>query len=199
MSTREQRNQELYDDESWKTVCFLGLDGSGKSSIVWSLRGENELENRPRTFGVNMLSIDGLNLNIIDCSGLRVFRKVLWPQVIRLSDLVVFVIDASAREKVEEAREALDIIYDYLGYRPILFLSSKNDKVNTMSPETIIKKLKLKDLKNRWLLTPVSVVKKINLRLMEFVLKYATFKAATSMFTQPEDREVYFLKPFIFN
>ncbi|MFX0092976.1 MAG: ADP-ribosylation factor-like protein, partial [Candidatus Hodarchaeota archaeon] len=138
----------------------------------WFLKEETELKNRPCTLGINMLTIDKLNVNAIDCSGLRVFRKILWPQALRMSDLVVFVIDASTPEKLKEVREALTFVCEEIkGQKPILFLASKNDILGAISPKIIADELNLRKLECPWLLKSVSAARGINLQLMELFFK----------------------------
>ncbi|MFX0063739.1 MAG: ADP-ribosylation factor-like protein [Candidatus Hermodarchaeota archaeon] len=172
MRITTQEKQEYYTQELRKTVCFLGLEGCGKSSIIRSLRGEKELIGPYRTIGLNVLTLDRLNINVIDCSGLKVFRKLFWTQALKVAHIVVFVIDASSPEKLEEVREALDFVYEEIGdQKPILFLSSKNDKANIMPPETIMKELNLNQFKRSCIVMPVSVFENMNLYLTELLLK----------------------------
>lgn len=75
-------------------ICILGLEGSGKTTFVKQLMGEN-LKTVP-TIGLNVKSCKkgSLSLKIWDIGGQFQYRQN-WVDYAKLCDVIVFLVDAS--------------------------------------------------------------------------------------------------------
>ena len=84
-------------------AVFLGLDSSGKSTIISFLQTGRFVEHVP-TMGKKMSEIDvcGARLSLFDMGGQRDFRD-LWLGEVKTARCVVFVIDRSNPERFSEA------------------------------------------------------------------------------------------------
>jgi len=124
------------------TVCFLGLDGSGKSEIVYNLvNTEPSKKYVPvSTAGVEYheLPIGSTYLKIYDCGGMGKYRE-LWPQFIRQSDGVVFVIDRSDKERMSRVREEIEEVMGLCNALslPLLIFANKSDIDSTLKTQEI--------------------------------------------------------------
>jgi small GTP-binding protein len=87
------------------TVSVAGLDGVGKTAIISRLLQE-EITETYSTFGINqeVIKIDGLRLGLTDLGGKEPFRKSLWESYISKSDALIYVVDATKEERIEESK-----------------------------------------------------------------------------------------------
>jgi small GTP-binding protein len=87
------------------TVSIAGLDGVGKTLIVNKLLHE-EIHETYATYGINqeIIKIDGLRLGLTDLGGQEPFRKSLWESYISKSDALIYVVDATKEERIEESK-----------------------------------------------------------------------------------------------
>ncbi len=87
------------------TVSVAGLDGVGKTLIINKLLHE-EIHETYSTFGINqeIIKIDGLRLGLTDLGGQEPFRKSLWESYISKSDALIYVVDATKEERIDESK-----------------------------------------------------------------------------------------------
>lgn len=112
-------------------VVILGLDGSGKTSILSAMKGIT-LTNPPiPTIGFNVESLEYENLVITlwDVGGQHKFRP-LWKHYYHNAQAVIFVVDASDRSRFEEAQKELAKIVSERQLRDALVLIYANKQVN---------------------------------------------------------------------
>lgn len=94
------RKQKLKDHEI--RVLILGLDNAGKSTIVNNLKGLDPLDVAPTAgFLIHTISYKGYNINAWDIGGQLLLRG-FWSNYFDRSDVVIWVIDGSNLEKLEE-------------------------------------------------------------------------------------------------
>ena len=88
-------------------VVTLGLDGSGKTSILFKLK-QNEFVQTIPTIGFNVESLEYKNVKftVWDVGGQPKLRP-LWKHYYLNTQAVVFVIDSSNQERLEEAQNEL--------------------------------------------------------------------------------------------
>ena len=88
-------------------ITFLGLDSSGKSTIISFLQTGHFIEHTP-TMGKNKSNIEvqGNRFSMYDMGGQSNFRK-LWTGELKGSKIVVFVVDVSNPDRFAEAKEEL--------------------------------------------------------------------------------------------
>ena len=121
-------------------LMFLGLDRSGKTSILKCIAGEN-IEKYVPTFGFNIRNFEMNNcvLNIWDIGGQQGLRAY-WNTYCDESDGCVFVIDSSDPERLMEASNVLMNILDEeaLSHVPLLIVGSKSDLKDAISKEEVV-------------------------------------------------------------
>lgn len=84
-------------------VVFVGLDNSGKSTIINSLKGNFEVETTPTVgFEVETLKMGNFNFKIYDMSGMDTNRD-LWESQYYTVDGIVFVVDSADEMRYQVA------------------------------------------------------------------------------------------------
>jgi len=88
------------------SVSIAGLDGVGKTAIINKLLSD-EISETYSTYGINqeIIKINGLRLGLTDLGGKEPFRNSLWPSYISRSDALIYVVDATKEEKIDESKE----------------------------------------------------------------------------------------------
>ncbi len=87
-------------------ISFVGLDGVGKTKIIQRLINEPITDVTFSTHGVTreILDLEGVKLALTDLGGKEVFRNSLWKTYISYSDALVYVVDATKKETLEESK-----------------------------------------------------------------------------------------------
>ena len=126
-------------------VVTLGLDGSGKTSILFKLK-QNEFVQTIPTIGFNVESLEYKNVKftVWDVGGQPKLRP-LWKHYYLNTQAVVFVIDSSNQERLDEAQNELVklIAEKELKDAFILILLNKQDLDNCITIEEITDKFSL--------------------------------------------------------
>lgn len=147
-------------------VIFLGLDGAGKSSLLNFLSGESNTTVSPPTQGflIKNLKIGNFKVHAFDVGGQDHVRPY-WRQYYSGAGGIVFVIDASDYERLQEAYDVLQEILeeDKLRGTPVLIFANKQDLMDRASTETIKNALDLEqyeigDRPLRWRIQSCSAV-----------------------------------------
>ncbi|XP_068594323.1 ADP-ribosylation factor-like protein 14 [Cebidichthys violaceus] len=114
-------------------VILLGLDNAGKSTLLYKLKHNASVSTVPTIgFNVEMLEArkNGRNVAITlwDVGGQGKMREH-WPSFHQDAAAVVFVVDSSGRERLEEARRELEktLKSEQLWGRPLVLLANKQD------------------------------------------------------------------------
>lgn len=114
-----------------QTICFIGLDNSGKSRIIHELTNPGKPYVSIPTAGADYheLLLGSSYLRIFDMGGIGKYRE-LWPQFIEQSDGVVFVIDKTDYKRMSRVREEIGEIYTLCKslQLPLLILANKMDE-----------------------------------------------------------------------
>ena len=86
---------------------MLGLDGAGKTTILYKMK-INETLNTAPTIGFNVETVNYKNLEftVWDIGGQTTLRG-LWHHYYDGSDAVIYVLDSSDAERIQEAKETL--------------------------------------------------------------------------------------------
>ena len=150
----------LFRQKKQFKIAVVGLDSAGKTTMLNFLRFEKSIETLP-TIGVNVevLQRQNVNLSIFDLGGQMHFRT-LWGTLMRGSSAIIFVIDSSDRERLEEAKNELwKVLLDPLyPDAPLLIVANKQDKPYAMPIAEIIRACNLDDpekMRNRsWHIQP---------------------------------------------
>ncbi|NHJ85546.1 MAG: GTP-binding protein [Asgard group archaeon] len=131
----------LFRQKKQFKIAVVGLDSAGKTTMLNFLRFEKNIETLP-TIGVNVevLQRENVNMSIFDLGGQLHFRT-LWGTLMKGSSAIIFVIDSSDRERIEEAKNELwKVLMDPLyPDAPLLIVANKQDKEGAMSIEELIR------------------------------------------------------------
>ena len=124
------------------TILLLGLDNSGKSTLLSLLIGENN-ENEEPTPGVNgkNCQIFDNSIDLYDLGGLKPIREY-WKYYYDNVDAIIYVVDIIDEKRYDESRECLQntLKEEKLNNLPLLIFCNKCDLKNSKIQVDIIKK-----------------------------------------------------------
>jgi len=147
--------------ETSKKIVLLGLDNSGKTSIVKCLKGVKNLAsfNAPkptRGYKINRFNMFGTNFSIWDFGGQDTYRDELFvnfKENIKKTDKIIFVIDIQDQERYEISLEYFTKLVSLIKKNQILIelsiflhkydpdLESINKEINEETIEKLIEKI----------------------------------------------------------
>ncbi|KAK8668683.1 hypothetical protein V6N13_106131 [Hibiscus sabdariffa] len=140
-------------------TLMVGLDGSGKTTILYKLKLGDLLKTKP-TIGFNVESIQYKNIcfDVWDIGGESKIRP-LWKHYFLNVQALIFVVDSSDRQRISEARKELHwaLADNELANAAVLVLANKQDLPDAMPASQIADKLGLHCLGQRpWFIQNVS-------------------------------------------
>jgi len=132
-------------------ILMLGLDGAGKTTIIYKLKLNEYLSTVP-TIGFNVESIDykNLRMTIWDIGGQKAIRD-LWKHYYAHTDAIIFIVDSCDEERLDVAKEELMHMLDDEELRdiPVLVYANKQD-IGTVTPARMVTKFEMHKLKRPW-------------------------------------------------
>lgn len=122
-------------------LLFLGLDNSGKSTILKRLLQDPSWDSLSPTLGFDIQSLQFLNytLNIWDIGGQKILRPY-WKNYFERTDGLIWVVDSADRQRMQECKDELwDLMVreDRLSTASLLILANKQDLPGAMSSQEI--------------------------------------------------------------
>ncbi|XP_078493347.1 uncharacterized protein LOC100178782 [Ciona intestinalis] len=132
------------------SLLMLGLDNAGKTTAVKCIQGDT-LDVAPTVgFSEANAKFGDYDLRIMDVGGGRSIRGV-WKHYLAEAHGVIFVVDASDKDRTEEGKEALANVleHQFVAGKPILLLANKQDVSGAMNEADICDALDLQDVVNR--------------------------------------------------
>jgi len=147
--------------------AMIGLDSSGKTTVLYRLK-YNQYMNTTPTIGFNCekFRINGTAYTVWDVGGQDKLRP-LWRSYTRCTDGIIFVIDSTKEDRMEEAKlELLKICKSNgssskNGQIPILVLANKQDLPSALDEckiETVLGLKKEFDKNIQWHLQPICAI-----------------------------------------
>ncbi|XP_070399367.1 LOW QUALITY PROTEIN: ADP-ribosylation factor 6 [Nothobranchius furzeri] len=129
-------------------VLMLGLDGSGKTSLLYKLKyNENVVTVPTAGFTVESLEIDGKSpeLTVWDVGGQRKMRPH-WRHYYYETAGLMFAVDSQNERRLDEARKELHRVLrqDSLRGVPLVVLANKQALPDALSPQSLSVKLDLR-------------------------------------------------------
>lgn len=124
------RKQKLKDRES--RVLVLGLDNSGKTTVVKKLMGDETQVSPTMGFEITTFAYHGHTINFWDIGG-QTSLRTFWSNYFENTDAVVWVVDSASLERIDElARELKKLISEdrLIGVRLVVVVN-KIDLVPT--------------------------------------------------------------------
>ena len=133
-------------------VLVVGLDNSGKTSILNHLKNDQSVDSVVPTVGLNIekLSLKHVSVTAFDMSGQGRYRS-LWEKYYKGVDGIIFVVDSTDTLRMVVAKDELDTMLkhpDLTDNIPILFFANKIDLEDSMSGTKISQILALDQLRN---------------------------------------------------
>ncbi|KAG7215610.1 hypothetical protein INR49_022136 [Caranx melampygus] len=162
-------------------VLMLGLDGSGKTTILYKLMYNENVVTVPTVgFNVETLETDrsSPSLTLWDVGGQKKLRPH-WKHLYADTAGLVFVVDSWDEERLGEARKELHRVLRYENLRgvPLVVFANKQDLQGALSPEALCLKLDLRGLceGRAWFIQPCSATTGMGLeegfRRMVYLMK----------------------------
>ncbi|KAE8233378.1 hypothetical protein CF326_g1576 [Tilletia indica] len=147
-------------------ILFVGLDNSGKTTILKRINGESIEEIAP-TLGFNIKTFihRGFTLNVWDIGGQRSLRPY-WRNYFERTDAVVWVVDSCDTARMQDCHDELWSLLgeERLAGATILIFANKQDIPGAMTSEDVRKHLELDNITTHaWRIQPCSAVTGSNL------------------------------------
>lgn len=142
-------------------VLMLGLDGSGKTTILYQLKLGEVIHTIPTVgFNVENLVSKKIMFTVWDLGGQERIRK-LWPTYYQNTQVIIFVVDSNDRARLPEAKSELQQLLNRDEFRdtPLLVFANKQDLPEAMSNSELTESLGLPSMRNRtWLVQSSSAI-----------------------------------------
>ncbi|MHA1681087.1 MAG: ADP-ribosylation factor-like protein [Promethearchaeota archaeon] len=133
-----------------KKAVVIGLDNSGKSTLISFLQEGKFVEHTP-TMGKRKLDLDigGTRISLFDMGGQENFRA-MWLGELKMAKVVLFVLDKSAPERFLEAKAEFDKIITMVqeNHINLLILGNKHDVMGAASLGQVIEAFDLFKIDN---------------------------------------------------
>eukprot|EP00070_Physeter_catodon_P043191 XP_028350085.1 ADP-ribosylation factor-like protein 13B isoform X2 [Physeter catodon] len=132
------------------TLVMVGLDNAGKTATAKGIQGEYPEDVAP-TVGFSKIDLrqGKFEVTIFDLGGGKRIRGI-WKNYYAESYGVIFVVDSSDEERMEETKETMSevIRHPRISGKPILVLANKQDKEGALGEADVIECLSLEKLVN---------------------------------------------------
>eukprot|EP01063_Lacrimia_lanifica_P040786 TRINITY_DN9385_c0_g2_i1.p4 TRINITY_DN9385_c0_g2~~TRINITY_DN9385_c0_g2_i1.p4 ORF type:complete len:180 (+),score=85.85 TRINITY_DN9385_c0_g2_i1:90-629(+) len=160
--------KELFSDNKQIELCLVGLENSGKTTLLNILSTGFPAETMP-TVGLNVKSVkkEGVMMKVWDLGGQERFRDD-WSRYSEGCDVIVFVVDSSDYERIHIAKKELHRLLEDRNLQglPLLVVLNKIDLTPHMSKEEVIKEMNLEMLteQNTWMVSQISATQRTNVQ-----------------------------------
>merc|ERR1712050_242692 len=129
-------------------ILMVGMGAAGKTTVLYKLKLGEVVTTIP-TIGFNVETVEYRNLRftVWDIGGQDKIRK-LWRHYYLGTNAVIFVVDSSDRDRIEDAKEELFkmLAEPELREAAVLVFANKQDLPGAMAPAEVIDKLGMHDL-----------------------------------------------------
>lgn len=133
-------------------ILMVGLDGAGKTTILYQLKVGEVVTTIP-TIGFNVETVDFKNIRftVWDVGGQQRIRN-LWYHYFVNTKAIIFVVDSSDTERIQEAAEELHHMMEReeLRHTVLLILANKQDMPNALSITEMVQRMNLHKINQDW-------------------------------------------------
>ncbi|KAN0039556.1 hypothetical protein ACTA71_007353 [Dictyostelium dimigraforme] len=152
----------LFENKRETRILMIGLDGAGKSTILYKLKLGDVVSTTPTIgFDVETIQYKNLSMTVWDIGGNGIVA--LWKHYYHGSNAVILVVDSTDRERIDEVKKGIDnniLIQDELRGTQLLIFANKQDMNGAMNTAEIVSSLNLNSIKDRkWYVQPCSAVR----------------------------------------
>ncbi|CAL6029930.1 ADP-ribosylation_factor [Hexamita inflata] len=127
---------------------MLGLDGAGKTQLLYQLQAQNQIISQPTT-RVNVQTIhlqNNSSISVWDMGGHPQLR-VLWFYYLQNTQIVIYVVDSADRDpnRIQQSKNELERLLNHqeLENIPFIILFNKTDLPQAMNIEEIQEKFNI--------------------------------------------------------
>ncbi|CAK6969467.1 ADP-ribosylation factor-like protein 14 [Scomber scombrus] len=184
-------------------VLLLGLDNAGKSTLLYKLKYNACVSTVP-TIGFNVEMLEArknrksIALTVWDVGGQGQMRQH-WNSFHQDTAAVLFVVDSSDRQRLEEARRELEntLRSDHLKGRPLIVLANKQDVRDALTGTEIKDQFNLrKTCADRdWFVQPCSASTGVGVEeVFRRVVQMAKLPSDSGAMTETIKETVHYLK-----
>ncbi|CAJ1380489.1 unnamed protein product [Effrenium voratum] len=132
-------------------ILMLGLDAAGKTTILYRLKLAEVVMTVPTVgFNVEVVEYKNIKFTVWDIGGQDKIRA-LWRYYFQGTDGLIYVVDSSDRDRIQDAKEELQKILaeQEMEDAALLVLANKQDLPNAMTAAEVVDKLELQKLRHR--------------------------------------------------
>lgn len=159
---------KLINKQKNAKLLIIGLDNSGKTSLLYYLKYgkiKNNLEPTRHPSSEEFM-FKNINYKAFDLGGHKLAR-ILWKNYLHNIDSIVFVVDSTDYERIDEVKNELSCIIDIKNKNklkiPILILGNKIDLQTSISYEKLKYNLDFEKYNTNITLIMCSITKNINI------------------------------------
>ncbi|XP_035382727.1 ADP-ribosylation factor-like protein 9 isoform X2 [Electrophorus electricus] len=118
--------KEEEEERRERQVLVLGLDGAGKSSVLQGLSGGAGKRHCRPTRGFNFIRLHtpACQLDFLEIGGGEELRAY-WPEFLRKTHILVYVVDSSDRSRLPQAKDELHRLLRVDTQLPVVVLGNK--------------------------------------------------------------------------
>uniref|UniRef100_A0A8C9ABK5 ARF like GTPase 9 n=1 Tax=Prolemur simus TaxID=1328070 RepID=A0A8C9ABK5_PROSS len=118
----------LEPPEKNKQILVLGLDGAGKTSVLYSLASNRVQHSVAPTQGFNAVCIDieDSQMEFLEIGGSEPFRSY-WDTYLSKGLLLIFVVDSADHKRLPEAKKCLHQLIGANPVLPLVVFANKQD------------------------------------------------------------------------
>jgi small GTP-binding protein len=142
--------QRLFSQDEVR-ILMLGLDAAGKTTVLYKLKLGEVVTTIP-TVGFNGETVDYKNISftVWDIGGQDKIRR-LWRYYYQGTQALIFVVDSSDRERVDDAREELDKVLceEEMRDAALLVFANKQDLPNALTTTEVTERMGLHQMRAR--------------------------------------------------
>ncbi|KAK9460443.1 ADP-ribosylation factor family-domain-containing protein [Lipomyces oligophaga] len=153
---------KLWGGDKEIRILILGLDGAGKTTILYRLQIGEVITTVPTIgFNVETLTYKNLKFNVWDLGGQTSIRPY-WRCYYSDTAAVIFVVDATDRERIEMCKVELNEMLgeEELADAALLVFANKQDQPGAMTAPEVSDALGLVGMKDRsWSIVACSAIR----------------------------------------
>lgn len=140
--------QNLFNKQA--RISMIGLEGGGKTTILYKLKLNEVITSIP-TIGFNVETVRFKNI-VFTIWDVSAHSKKLWTNSFSEDPNLIFVVDSSDRDQLEESKQVLQsVMENYLLHSALLLVfANKEDLPGSMDVNEITQILNLNAIRQKW-------------------------------------------------